>query len=47
LISTAQCAFNASGVFAAMIVLAVVALTIDYLLTTLEKRLLKWRPAAF
>jgi NitT/TauT family transport system permease protein len=47
LISTAQGAFNASGVFAAMIVLAVVALTIDYLLTTLEKRLLKWRPAAF
>jgi len=34
-------------VFAAMIVLAVVALATDYLLTTLEKRLLKWRPAAF
>jgi NitT/TauT family transport system permease protein len=47
LISTAQGAFNASGVFAAMIVLAVVALAADYLLTTLEKRLLKWRPAAF
>lgn len=47
LISTAQGAFNASGVFAAMIVLAVVALTTDYLLTALEKRLLKWRPAAF
>jgi NitT/TauT family transport system permease protein len=47
LISTAQGAFNAAGVFAAMIVLAVVALAADYLLTTLEKRLLKWRPAAF
>jgi NitT/TauT family transport system permease protein len=47
LISTAQGAFNASGVFAAMVVLAVVALGADYLLTTLEKRLLKWRPAAF
>jgi NitT/TauT family transport system permease protein len=47
LISTAQGAFNASGVFAAMIVLAVVALSTDYLLTALEKRLLKWRPAAF
>ena len=47
LISTAQGAFNASGVFAAMIVLAVVALGADYLLTSLEKRLLKWRPAAF
>jgi len=44
LIATAQGAFNASGVFAAMIVLAVVALAADYLLTTLEKRLLKWRP---
>jgi NitT/TauT family transport system permease protein len=47
LISTAQGAFNASGVFAAMIVLAVVALGADFLLTSLEKRLLKWRPAAF
>jgi NitT/TauT family transport system permease protein len=47
LISTAQGAFNASGVFAAMIVLAVVALLADFLLTSLEKRLLKWRPAAF
>lgn len=47
LISTAQGAFNASGVFAAMIVLAVVALLADFLLTSLEKRLLRWRPAAF
>jgi NitT/TauT family transport system permease protein len=47
LISTAQGAFNASGVFAAMIVLAVVALGADYLLTSLERRLLKWRPASF
>ncbi|KLU24609.1 ABC transporter permease [Caballeronia mineralivorans PML1(12)] len=47
LISTAQGAFNASGVFAAMIVLAVVALAADYLLTSLERHLLKWKPAAF
>lgn len=47
LISTAQGAFNASGVFAAMIVLAVVALAADFLLTRVEKRLLKWRPATF
>jgi NitT/TauT family transport system permease protein len=47
LISTAQGAFNASGVFAAMIVLAVVALAADFLLTSLERRLLRWRPAAF
>ncbi|WP_394787209.1 ABC transporter permease [Rhodoferax sp.] len=47
LIATAQGAFNASGVFAAMIVLAVVALAADFLLSRVEKRLLKWRPAAF
>jgi NitT/TauT family transport system permease protein len=47
LIASAQGAFNASGVFAAMIVLAVVALAVDYLLTTMENRLLKWRPAVF
>ncbi|WHZ12678.1 MAG: ABC transporter, permease protein (cluster 10, nitrate/sulfonate/bicarbonate) [Burkholderiaceae bacterium] len=45
LISTAQGAFNASGVFAAMILLAAVALVANSLLTWLEKRLLKWRPA--
>jgi len=33
-----------AGVFAAMIVLAVVALLADYLITRLENRLLKWRP---
>lgn len=47
LISTAQGTFNAAGVFAAMIVLAVVALAAEYLLTALENRLLKWRPAQF
>lgn len=45
LISTAQGAFNASGVFAAMILLAAVALVAHTLLTWVEKRLLKWRPA--
>lgn len=47
LIATAQGAFNASGVFAAMIVLAVVGLLAEYLLTYIEGRLLKWRPAQF
>jgi NitT/TauT family transport system permease protein len=47
LISTAQGAFNAAGVFAAMIVLAVVALAAEFLLTQLENRLLKWRPPHF
>lgn len=47
LIATAQGSFNAAGVFAAMIVLAVVALGAEYLLTLLENKLLKWRPAQF
>lgn len=47
LIATAQGTFNAAGVFAAMIVLAVVALAAEYLLTLLEDRLLKWRPVQF
>jgi NitT/TauT family transport system permease protein len=47
LIATAQGAFNAAGVFAAMIVLAVVALAAEYLLTAIENKLLKWRPALF
>ncbi|WP_341315461.1 ABC transporter permease [Paraburkholderia sp. IMGN_8] len=47
LISTAQGAFNAAGVFAAMIVLAVVALGAEFLLTQLENKLLKWRPPQF
>jgi len=34
-------------VFAAMIVLAVVALLAEFLLTQLENRLLKWRPPQF
>jgi NitT/TauT family transport system permease protein len=47
LIATAQGTFNAAGVFAAMIVLAVVALAAEYLLTAIENRLLIWRPAQF
>ncbi|MBB5410010.1 MULTISPECIES: ABC transporter permease [unclassified Paraburkholderia] len=47
LISTAQGAFNAAGVFAAMIVLAVVALGAEFVLTQLENKLLKWRPPQF
>jgi NitT/TauT family transport system permease protein len=47
LISTAQGTFNAAGVFAAMIVLAVVALVAEYALTALENTLLKWRPVQF
>jgi len=46
LIATSQGLFDAAGVFAAMIVLAVIALTADVLLTAAEHRLLVWRPAA-
>jgi NitT/TauT family transport system permease protein len=44
LVVTEQGLFHADGVFAAMIVLAAIALGADALLTSLEKRLLKWRP---
>jgi NitT/TauT family transport system permease protein len=47
LIATAQGAFNAAGVFAAMIVLAVVALAAEFLITRLENLLLKWRPPQY
>src|SRR2546421_6190818 len=44
MISTAQGTFNPSGVFAAMFILAVVALSAEVALTWLEGRLIKWRP---
>ena len=47
LIATEQGLFSPAGVFAAMIVLAIVALAADYLLTWAEHRLLKWRPPSF
>jgi len=46
LISTAQGAFNANGVFAAMIILAVMALGAEYLITLIENRLVRWKPGA-
>ncbi|MDB5502194.1 MAG: binding-protein-dependent transport system inner rane component [Tardiphaga sp.] len=46
LIATAQGSFDSNGVFAAMIVIAVVALAAEWLLTMLENRLLTWRPEA-
>ena len=44
LISTAQGAFNANGVFAAMIILAVLALGAEYVITLIENRLVRWKP---
>jgi len=46
LIASAQGSFDSNGVFAAMIVIAIVALVAEGLLTALEKRLLTWRPEA-
>lgn len=44
MIQTAQGTFNANGVFAAMAILAAVALISELLITTLENRLISWRP---
>jgi NitT/TauT family transport system permease protein len=44
LIRSAQGTFDANGVWAAMVIMAVVALLAEWLITRLEKRLLRWRP---
>lgn len=44
LVSASQGTFNAAGVYAAMAILAVVALAAEGLLTFLEKRLFRWKP---
>jgi NitT/TauT family transport system permease protein len=46
LISQAQGTFNADGVFAAMVIIAIVALAAEGLITMLERHLLSWRPPA-
>jgi NitT/TauT family transport system permease protein len=45
LIKNAQGTFDANGVWAAMVIMAVVALIAEWLITRLENRLLRWRPA--
>ena len=45
LISFSQGTFDTNGVFAAMFILAVIALGAEFLITTLENRLITWRPA--
>ena len=45
MIQNAGSNFNANGVFAAMAILAVVALLSEALVTALERRLLRWRPS--
>jgi NitT/TauT family transport system permease protein len=43
-IATSQNNFNPNGVFAAMLIIAIVALTAEGLIGWLERRLLAWRP---
>jgi NitT/TauT family transport system permease protein len=45
LIKYAQGTFDANGVWAAMVIMALVALIAEWLITRLERRLLRWRPA--
>ncbi len=45
LVAASQGTFNAAGVYAAMVILAVVALLAEGLLTFLEKKLFRWKPA--
>jgi NitT/TauT family transport system permease protein len=44
IISTAQNQFDADGVFAAMLIIGVIALTAEWLIGLMERRLLSWRP---
>jgi NitT/TauT family transport system permease protein len=46
LIKTAQGTFNANGVLAAMVIIAVIALVAEMIITTIEKKILRWRPPA-
>ncbi len=45
LIKIAQSSFNANGVWAAMVIMGIVALSAEWGITRLENRLLRWRPA--
>jgi NitT/TauT family transport system permease protein len=45
-IATAQNQFDADGVFAAMLIIGALALTAEWLIGLLERRLLSWRPPA-
>src|SRR2546430_8104209 len=45
LIAFAQGTFDTNAVFAAMFILAVIALVAEFLITTLENRLITWRPS--
>jgi NitT/TauT family transport system permease protein len=44
LISLSQNNFDADGIFAAMLIIGVIALTAEWLIGLMERRLLSWRP---
>jgi NitT/TauT family transport system permease protein len=46
LINHAQGTFDSAGIYAGMIIITVIALLAEWLLTLLERRLLRWRPPA-
>jgi NitT/TauT family transport system permease protein len=46
LIAHSQGTFDAAGIYAGMIIITVMALIAEWLLTAVEKRLLRWRPPA-
>src|ERR1700694_5529245 len=46
LINIAKGSFDAAGMYAAIIIVMVVALAADFLMTAVENRVAKWRPAA-
>lgn len=46
LINHSQGTFDAAGIYAGMIIITVIALLAEWLLTLLERRLLRWRPPA-
>ncbi|MDE2083083.1 MAG: ABC transporter permease [Burkholderiales bacterium] len=45
LINVAKGSFDAAGMYAAIVIIMVVALLAEYLMTLVENRLAKWRPA--
>jgi NitT/TauT family transport system permease protein len=47
LIQVASGSFDSAGIFAAIVLIIIVALAAEYLMTRVEKVLLKWRPAPF
>ncbi len=46
LISDSQNNFDADGIFAAMVIIGIIALAAEWLIGVLERRLLSWRPQA-